>query len=283
MTAFADYDAYVAASAAYKLYRPYFRGHSNSSGNPSLQDMWVDTVVAANGGVAPTTAAAVNAGTVGAFFPDMLDSTTIYLSELSCTFGPSAFDGSHENGNGFLMVVDRLSHQGGLAANSALTQTTNLPTAALTRYTNGVGVRAFLTGYASTGVGSSAASAITSYTNQAGTGGQVSPSVFFGGSGWGTQDVTVMLPLASGDTGVKSVESVKLDVSTGSANTFGVTLAYPLAMLNIGVKYGNLVADGLFDGMLTEVQSNACICAYFHGDASNLGCTFQMLMKFITP
>jgi hypothetical protein len=124
------------------------------------------------------------------------------------------------------LLIDRLNEQGGLVGNLNTTQTTNLPTAALTRYTSGVGVQIGLHIYGTWGTTNTTVS--VSYTNSAGTPGQTGvitmidtpgPAVFY----W--------VGLQSGDVGAKSVESVTLSVSTGTAGNGSVFLFKPLAYL----------------------------------------------------
>lgn len=130
---------------------------------------------------------------------------------------------------GAVMVVDRLSHQGGLDGTVTTPQTTNLPTAALTRYTNGEGVMAGLEVH--TLIGSTSALASMSYTNTTPTAGRVSDGAVIGTSSRNAVGVFVPLPLQAGDTGVRSVESVTLDISTGTVGAFGVVLYKPLTGL----------------------------------------------------
>ncbi len=121
-----------------------------------------------------------------------------------------------------LAVVDRLSHQGGLDGTSSSAQTTNLPTAALTRYTSGVSVMAGLEIYSA--VGGTPQTATASYTNSGSTSGRTAPACVFGGTGFTAAARFIPLNLQSGDVGIKSVESVTLSGSTGTVGNFGVTL-----------------------------------------------------------
>lgn len=128
---------------------------------------------------------------------------------------------------GGTLLFDRLSHTGGLSGTVTTAQTTNLPTAALTRYTTGEGVRAAMQIY--TTVGPTDFTTSCSYTNQAGTAGrtgQISRALGTPGSG-----SLGIFTLQSGDTGVRSVESVTLSASTGTAGNFGVVLLKPLCVI----------------------------------------------------
>jgi hypothetical protein len=179
------------------------------------------------------------------------------------------------------LVCDRLSHQGGLSGTAAGAQTTNLPTAALTRYTSGVGVFAALEIYST--VGTTATTVTASYTNESGSSGRTSPAMAFGGTNEREVGRIVVLPLQSGDVGVRSVESVTLAGTTGSVGNFGVTLFRPLAFMpaaNIGgwnYLYDGVLAAGV---SIPQVVSDACLFTLTVASASGYG-QFLMALNFI--
>lgn len=180
-----------------------------------LQSGWLITPFA---GAAPTTAVVPARNVAGAVGQQnaVNSSTSLRLRRLRFSRGFS----------GYAMLCDRLSHQGGLSGIVATAQTTNLPTAALTRYTDGVGVFMGLEIYSV--VGTTATSASVSYTNQAGTAGRASTLVAFGGTAFREAGRMIVLPTQSDDFGVRSVQSATLLVTTGAAGNFGVTLFKPL-------------------------------------------------------
>ena len=95
-----------------------------------LYSLW-DTAPFA--GAAPTTAAVPTSATTGAWGQQNSSGVQRVASvEASMAQG------------GYLIIADRLSHQGGLSGTVTTAQTTNLGTAALTRYTSGIGVMAGL-------------------------------------------------------------------------------------------------------------------------------------------
>lgn len=160
---------------------------------------------------------------------------------------------------GTLVLCDRLSHQSGLSGIVSTAQTTNLATAALTRYTSGVGVMAGLTIY--TAVGTGAATVSVSYTNTVPTAGQTSPTrSFFAFTGQNRAGRFIPLPLVAGDLGVKSVESVTLSATTGTAGNFGVTLYKPLAFFPLDTTTPRPMSyfDGMIGG-LPEIVDGACL------------------------
>lgn len=126
------------------------------------------------------------------------------------------------------MLCDRLSHQGGLSGSAGGAQTTNLPTAALTRHTSGEGVFAAIMIY--TSIGGTPQTVTMSYTNQAGSSGQTSRSAIIGGTNNQNSGRLIIMPLADGDTGVRAVASITLSGSTGTAGNLGIVLFKPLAL-----------------------------------------------------
>jgi len=119
---------------------------------------------------------------------------------------------------GVVSLYDRLVHTSGLDGTLTTAQTIN--SAALTRHTSGEGVELLIEHYAATGSG--AATLTVTYTNQAGTSGRVATVTFLASPLPGLMQP---VPLAAGDSGVRSVQSVQLSNTTGTAGNFGITLA----------------------------------------------------------
>jgi len=166
--------------------------------------------------------------------------------------------------HGAYIFVDRLSHQGGLNATGTGAQTTNLPTAALPRYTDGRDVMLGLEIY--TQIGSTATTVTVSYTNESGTSGRTTPAVVFGGTGTREVGRFMVFPLQAGDSGVRSVQSVTVAATTGTAGNFGVVLFKPLFMVPINNTDGPHICDlisGNFIGYPGELprQTNLSIIA----------------------
>ena len=165
-------------------------------------------------------------------------------------------------GGAAFMLCDLLNVSGGLDATSTAVQTTNLPTAALARHTNGVGVCAAVINWVSPGT--TATTLTASYTNSAGTSGRTSPAVIYGGAAASNTAGSVYpLPWQDGDLGVRSVESVTLAGTSGSVGNFGVILYKPLCMfvLNDGTQnhYVGAVTTGHFVGQLAACEPDACL------------------------
>ena len=170
-----------------------------------------------------------------------------------------------------IILADMLNVSGGLSGIVTTAQTTNLPTAALTRFTSGVGVMAGLCIWSS--LGATATTVTISYTNQAGTPGQISTATQIGAVNIaGTAGRMIPIPLATGDTGVRSVESVTLAGTTGTAGNFGVCLFKPLAIMAMNDFQGahaiDAVSSGGFIGSLAEVHPDACLSVFGIGNVS---------------
>ena len=159
-----------------------------------------------------------------------------------------------------VILVDLLNLQGGISSSITGSQTTNLPTAALTRYTSGEGVMAGV--YIENQVGSTATTFTVGYTNQAGTSGQTSTATVIGGTGFREAGAIIPIPLAIGDTGVRSVDSINLAASLGGI-AIGVCLFKPLAMLSMESFTGrsdlDMVSTGGVIGQFAEINPDACL------------------------
>ncbi len=148
---------------------------------------------------------------------------------------------------------DRLVHTSGLSGNISTAQAVN--TAALTRHTSGQGVEMFLEIY--TAVGATAQSVLIDYTNQDGVAKQT--NVTIGGTAASAASTMLRVPLASGDSGVRSVQSVTLPAGTGTVGNFGITLVKWLWMTphsTLAPTIGDWADLGL-----PEVDPNACVAA----------------------
>ena len=149
---------------------------------------------------------------------------------------------------GVLMLVDVAKYWPGLNMLSASAQTLIAGTA-LTRYTDGKGLRAFVVSTALAGTSAGTPVMTASYTNQAGTSGKALGAVinFTAGaanvptpgkichSGVAANNHAPFIPLAAGDTGIRSVETVTFTTAyTGaSVATAALVLVKPLLSVPI--------------------------------------------------
>ena len=187
------------------------------------------------------------------------------LTIMGARLNPSSIGGQA------VILGDMLNVSGGLSGIVTTAQTTNLPTAALTRFTSGEGVMVGLCIWSN--IGSTATTVTISYTNQAGTSGKISTATQIGGSNVANAAGRIIpIPLAAGDTGVRSVESVTLAATTGTAGNFGVCLFKPLAIMAMNDWQGahaiDAVSSGGFVGALAEVHPDACLSVFGIGNVS---------------
>lgn len=259
--ALADFDAYVAAL------RENLVADFQTSGTPGrsqrLLAMWPGFLPAPT---TPTTSVALDSSSAESIgpIPAVGSGRLTLLGGRMNTAGAAGVA---------LIVVDLLNHSGGLSGTVAATeQTTNLPTAALTRYTSGEGVMAGLIIHAA--LGATATTVTIRYTNQAGTPNQVSTATLIGGATYNNARSVIPIPLAADDTGVRSVEGVTLAATTATAGNFGVCLFKPLAMMPLNDVMGAMPVDAVsFGGMigaLAEVQSDACLTIMQIANAAQL-------------
>ena len=166
-----------------------------------------------------------------------------------------------------LQLVDLLGCYARVDANtaSAITFTNSLT---LPRHTTGAGVRAYSV-VAPTTLGATAHNFVASYTNQDGTTGRSFPDTVAGTvsavnshishSGTAANNIGPFLPLQSGDTGVRSIQTWQQTAAGGTASTFqNIVLAYPIMELQLTTQY--LLAErDLFQQFptLPEVQESA--------------------------
>ena len=165
-----------------------------------------------------------------------------------------------------LQLVDVQGYWNGIDMNLNTAQTlTGTPTL---RYTNGVGCRLFLAARATTGA--TAHNISISYTNQAGTAGRGMPVTVAATasaivphivhSGTAANNYGPFLPMASGDTGIQSVQSVTLSAASGTASTAVLVLARPLATIPLSIA--SLMTEKDFWNQLPsapQIRDGACL------------------------
>ena len=181
---------------------------------------------------------------------------------------------------GTLMLVDLQGYYPGISNNTTSAQTlVGTPTL---RYTNGAGVRAFMVQTAV--AGATAQNIALSYTDQAGNAANALPvtvactaSAIAGHishSGTAANNYGPFLPLASGVTGIRSVQTVTM--SAANTGTFALCLARPLATITLSVA-GLMTEKDLLNQIpsLPEIKDGACLVwLYGAGAATAASTTF---------
>ncbi len=164
----------------------------------------------------------------------------------------SAFSAGPTSMPAVFMLVDRLGFYPitttTTTGDQALDNTVAFPTG---RHTNGAGLRAYVvcsSGAATTAMGAGTPNIRITYTNQAGTAGQLTPTVLPAGltaapkgtivySGTGAGKYGPFLPLAAGDSGIRSVQQFNLS-ATYTSGVLNLVICRPLLtlpMTTIGV------------------------------------------------
>ena len=165
-----------------------------------------------------------------------------------------------------LMLVDMCLYYPGISMNSATAQTL-VNTNTLTRYTTGAGLRAGLV--IQTSAGATAHNIAISYTNQAGTAGRTLPVTVAGTasaiaphlthSGTAANNYGAFLPLASGDTGIRSVQTLTLSAASGGGTA---ALCLYKQLMEIPITTASVYAERDLLNQLPSlpiIQDGACL------------------------
>lgn len=232
-------------------------------GGGGYSSTWSRNGVPANGGTPGATSAACDRTTTGALGQTNASAGQLYawIRRVCALLDPAAA-GSNTDTVAKLVIADRLAHIGGM--NGTLTTPQLTLGMGITRNTNGAGVLAALEIY--TTVGTTGTTVTASYTNQAGTAGQTTQPIVFGGTGYRTASRFLPLSLTAGDTGVRDVASATVLASTGTAGNFGVTIYRPLLTLPLvsGAAFP-LDGDPVKHPGLPVILDNACLFAILYG------------------
>lgn len=246
-------DALVAALAgAQKV--GFRKASATSEGAGTWRSLWAlagqpgaGAAAGSANGVIPTK------NTVGAI-PYVNPSATGYLGRLSAQGATP----------GTLIIYDRLWHNSALVGNVTTLQSFTQP--ALTRATDGLGVELWGEVYSAMGATGTVMTAI--YTNQDGTGSRSASYT----QPANALSVGQMVPfsLQAGDSGVRSVQSLQLSISTGTAGNFGLTLLRRLAEIPLTAAGVGGVLDffGLGGGVL---EANSCLAMMVLCSATSTG------------
>lgn len=237
--------------------RPLFKASATTEGAGTWHSLFL---LAGNPGAGSTpttgTGAIPTSATTGAIpFTNPVSGNT-YLGRLEAVGGTA----------GTLIIYDRLWHNSGQVGNITTSQVVN--SLSLTR-PNSNGDQVELWGEVYTAMGATASTFTATYTNSAGTGSRSATYTMPANA----LSVGQMFPflLAAGDTGVRSVQSVILSVSTGTAGNFGLTLlrriaSIPLNPINIAMPPQDFFGTGG-----AQIYNDACICGMVLCTATNSG------------
>jgi len=163
--------------------------------------------------------------------------------------------------NGYL-IYDRLIHNGGLFFGTTTVQSINLT--GITRYSgasSSVGNRIMFTIYSGWTGGASSIYTIN-YTNQDGIANRQT-YIFLGAGGAREIGRAIIAPLASGDTGVLSVQSISGSTSATVDGNFGVSIIRPIYFTYAPYNSGGIQYKDFMNGLpgLFKIENDACISA----------------------
>jgi hypothetical protein len=154
------------------------------------------------------------------------------------------------------ILADRLADISGLSG--TVTTAQNTTSLSVSRYTGteAAGNRIFLEIYSV--VGTTPTTVTASYTNENGVSGRTTQAVTFGGSGKREVGRMIYLPFQAGDFGARSVQSVTVLATTGTAGDFGVTIVRPITpMLSSSIMFTQEYLTQL--PPTKELKSDACL------------------------
>jgi len=156
---------------------------------------------------------------------------------------------------GSARLFDRLSHMSGLSGTAAGAQSISSCSAPVGRYDDGVGNSIWLE--VVTQIGATPTTVTATYTNTANAS-HTTQAIAIGGTNDREVLRAIELPLASGDTGVKSVQSITLAGTTGTAGNLSIVLAHSIWEVGMGTARMNGRSDMGDDPGFFECKTDAC-------------------------
>lgn len=245
-------------------FRPFFKTSSAPEAAGQLHSLWKVAGLPGTGADPATTPGTSYDDASGSIFLPDQASDYKYLLRVEVT--------SSQNCN--LIIYDRLVGVSGLALGSTGDKTVN--STALPRYTDGIGVEAWLelttASTANVGVVS-----MNSYTDTGDNTGNAGGSVTFAAA---AQNIDSMfaLPLAAGDVGVKACSTINV----GTATTTGVAnflLVKRLAMIPLIANVGTVIDFTRGYPGMQRIYDGASICLAFVASGTT-ATTVQGMMTF---
>lgn len=167
---------------------------------------------------------------------------------------------------GTIHIYDRVWSCSGLVGNVATAQAISSFPTLVRPDSTGNGLELWFECY--TAIGSTSANVTTSYTNSLNVASRTSLATATGASLPANR--MLRLPLQAGDVGVKSVQSLTLSVTTGTAGNIGITLMKRIASIPCPLVNVNTVMDFAALG-LPLIQDNAALQFVHQGTATSSG------------
>ena len=236
--------------------------------NLSIAGFWNSSWLTSGSNLAPIppfdSGEACNKSTIGAMLFDSPQiGKQLYLSKFM--FAPNQACGAY--------LLDRLVHTSGLSGTSTATQ--NVDTVPLpSRAMNGNGTELWVEWYVSTGATSR--NLTITYTNSDGVGGKTSTITIPAAC---KKTMTIRAPLAPGDKGVQSVQSVLLNGSTATAGNFGIVIAKRVSTIDNIVAF-SMVQEGPIELQLPVIDENSCLY-FITNSTTTISPSYDVELNFI--
>lgn len=188
--------------------------------------------------------------------------------------------GAFPNAAGSLHLYDRLADISSL--NGTTTGAQTITGLSVTRFTGTNAIGNFIAIEIYTQIGASSTTITASYTNEAGTAGRTTVAVAIGNTNLREVGRFIILPLQAGDLGVRSVESVTLAATTGTAGDFGVTIFHPFDSMAISYAGAGAIRNYIFQppGPI-KLPTDAALTYYWIGQAATVPDNFISWLAMI--
>lgn len=234
--------------------------------------LWRMNKTRGGSGDAPSTARALDNTTQGA-----LKQSSPATGAIKRLCGATAVS----NLAGTLLVYDRLVDSGGLVGNDANAQTTNLPTAALPRFTDGLGNFIFVE--ITTLIGASGTTATINYTDT-NDDARTTPAFNIGATGLREAERFIKVPLEVGyeHLGVKTITNFDLVATTGTAGDIAVGIGREITSIPCPGAGGSVPMDFISGPqVLPSIGDDACIAFAFNAGSVSTTPTFDIATFFV--
>lgn len=270
MAGFADFDAYLNAETVsqYGQDLGFQKNTALTTVAATYVTLWAAPGIPTTGvytGSADTAVQATSSTTGAVYVANATSPRKLFLTAIEAFAATASMTGT-------LIVLDRLLYYPGIDHATASHPLTN--GVALSRYTTGRGVMAFLE--ITTALGVTARNVTLTYTDQGGTAGNASATIAVTASAVAQQlgHSQLYIPLAAGDYGIRSVQTV-----TFSGTNSGISclvLAKELARFPIGAAFQATTLDLIRSGKgIQQITDNACLMFLFLPAAAVANPTFQ--------
>lgn len=256
MVSLSSYTQYYSAITDFNNYN-MFANNSPAAQRRPIQMFHVQTAPTFTQGTASATSSirVTNSGTTGAVPLPAISNPNSYLKILGIDAQPGTW-------SEYTIWCDRLLDMGSISSSTTDVQTLNM--SGHTRYSAGTGVYAFLSFTAA--AATTEVIVTVNYVNQNGIGGRET-KFRHGGGNLGGADFIRMVPLVSGDTGIRAIETLKFEVApTSTLNTrfaylclFRPLFATVLNVLDKNQRYIPNFLNGNLVGGFQTLNGDECL------------------------